>query len=124
MSAAIGVGVPMANLLAVGVLSHGTGKGHLGTLKLVAMNPFLLASMAGLIVSMSGITLPTVPMQTIGKLAGIAVPLALLSLGANMDWRALHRLGGGALAGLGLAEWCTAAGATAAAAAAAMVRLR
>ena len=49
------------------------------------MNPFLLASMAGLIVSMSGITLPTVPMQTIGKLAGIAVPLALLSLGANMS---------------------------------------
>ena len=94
MSAAIGVGVPMANLLAVGVLSHGTGKGHLGTLKLVAMNPFLLASMAGLIVSMSGIVLPSVPMQTIGKLAGIAVPLALLSLGANMDWRALHRLGG------------------------------
>jgi malonate transporter and related proteins len=93
MSVAIGVGVPMANLLAVGALSRGNGLGLGAMLKQVAVNPFLLASMAGISVAIAGLHLPVIPMKSIASLSSIAVPLALISLGASMNWKALYRLG-------------------------------
>ncbi|MEP4034891.1 AEC family transporter [Pseudophaeobacter sp.] len=92
MSVAIGLAVPVANLLAVGALSHGAGVGMKRTLYIIALNPFLLASVAGVLVGLSGWTPPQFPMQTINRLADAAVPLALLSIGATLNWRSVFRM--------------------------------
>jgi predicted permease len=92
MSITIGLAVPIANVFAVTALSHGTDGGWNKTLRAITTNPFLLASLAGVAVAMSDIHLPEAPMHTLDKLSGAAVPLALLSIGATLDWRALLRL--------------------------------
>lgn len=92
MSIAIGLAVPVANLLAVGALSRGTGAGIRRALYMIALNPFLLASLAGVLVGLSGWTPPHTPMQAINRLADAAVPLALLSIGATLNWRSLWQM--------------------------------
>jgi hypothetical protein len=54
MSVAIGLAVPVANLLAVGALSRERGAGLKCALYMIAFNPFLLASVAGVLVGLSG----------------------------------------------------------------------
>lgn len=90
MPVAVGLAVPLANVLAVAALSrgHGLGRGLLS----VAGNPFLLASLGGLAVGLSGWTPPALPLAVLGRLSEAAVPLALLSVGASVDWRAPLRL--------------------------------
>ena len=88
----VGMAVPMANILAVSALSRGNGLGLLKTIKTVAMNPFFLASFSGVLVGISGQTIPAPIMAPIDLLAAAAIPLALLSIGATMDWTALARL--------------------------------
>jgi len=92
MSIAIGLAVPVANILAVSALSRGQGMGLVKTLKLVASNPFLLASLAGLLCSVLAVSLPEPLLLALHKLAQAALPLALLSIGAAMQWQALWRL--------------------------------
>lgn len=94
MSVAIGCAVPLANLLAVAVLSRGNGIGFLGTVKMVALNPFFLASFGGLIFGASGGQLPEIVKVALAKLAGAAVPLALLSIGAAINLRAMLKMTG------------------------------
>ncbi|WP_293574679.1 AEC family transporter [Phaeobacter sp.] len=92
MAVAIGMAVPVANVLAVSALSRG---GHLSfgqTLRKVALNPFLLASVAGVAVGLSGYKLPDPILAPAEMLAQAAIPIALLSIGATMNWRALARL--------------------------------
>lgn len=91
MSVAIGLAVPVANVLAVGALSRGRG-GWKSRLIAIATNPFLLASLAGISVGLSGVALPKVPVQALSRLSEAAVPMALLSIGATMDWKAVLRL--------------------------------
>ena len=88
----VGMAVPMANILAVSALSRGNGLGLFKTIKTVAMNPFFLASFTGVLVGISGQTIPAPVMAPIDLLAAAAIPLALLSIGATMDWTALARL--------------------------------
>ena len=88
---AIGLAVPVANVLAVGALSRGRG-GWKSRLIAIATNPFLLASLAGIFIGLSGIALPKVPVQALSRLSEAAVPMALLSIGAAMDWKAVFRL--------------------------------
>lgn len=88
---AIGLAVPVANVLAVGALSRGRG-GWKARLIAIATNPFLLASLAGIFIGVSGIALPKVPVQALSRLSEAAVPMALLSIGATMDWKAVFRL--------------------------------
>jgi predicted permease len=88
----VGMAVPMANILAVSALSRGNGLGLLKTIKTVAMNPFFLASFTGVMVGISGLSIPAPIMAPIDLLAAAAIPLALLSIGATMDWTALARL--------------------------------
>lgn len=92
MPIVVGMAVPMANILAVSALSRGNGLGLFKTIKTVAMNPFFLASFSGVLVGISGITIPAPIMAPIDLLAAAAIPLALLSIGATMDWTALARL--------------------------------
>lgn len=93
MGVAVGAGVPMANLLAVWALSRGNGLSLRATLLRAATNPFLLASLGGLALGLTGLHAPALLMRLLGRLSDAAIPMALLSMGASLDWRALHRPG-------------------------------
>ncbi|MCA0858177.1 AEC family transporter [Phaeobacter italicus] len=92
MAVAIGMAVPVANVLAVTALSRG-GSLSLGqTLLKIALNPFLIASVAGVAVGLSDYKLPDPILAPAEMLAQAAIPIALLSIGATMNWEALARL--------------------------------
>lgn len=91
-SVAIGLAIPMANIFAVTALSRGTGLHPLAALRKVLLNSFLLASLAGVAVGLSGLTIPAPVMAPVAMLAEAAIPVALISIGATLNWRALGRL--------------------------------
>lgn len=88
----IGMAVPMANVFAVSALSRGGQFGLLGTLRKVALNPFLLASLGGVLVALSGLQIPAPVLAPLEMLSKAAIPVALISIGATMNWQALARL--------------------------------
>ena len=92
MSIAIGLAVPVANILAVSALSRGQEMSWAKTVRQVLLNPFLIASVAGVSLSVLQIELPEPAMQAVTKLAQAAVPVALLSIGASVNWRAIARM--------------------------------
>lgn len=92
MAVAIGMAVPVANVLAVSALSRGGSLGLKQTLTKVLLNPFLLASVAGVLVGLSGYKIPAPLLAPAEMLAHAAIPIALISIGATMNWRALARL--------------------------------
>jgi len=88
----IGLGIPMANIFAVAALSRGEGL-RLGTaLQKVALNPFLLASLSGVAVGVSGLVIPAAVLAPVQMLGAAAIPIALVSIGATMNWRALAKM--------------------------------
>ncbi len=89
---AIGLGIPMVNIFAVLALSRGTGFGVSMALHKVALNPFLLASLAGVVVGVTQIHIPAPVLAPVNMLAQAAIPVALISIGATLSWRALGRL--------------------------------
>ena len=91
MAVVAGLAVPLANIFAVSALSRGVNLGMAATLRRVALNPFLLASVAGVLVGLSGYTIPAPIWAPLHMLAQAPVPIALLSIGATLDWRALAR---------------------------------
>jgi predicted permease len=94
MSIAIGLAVPLANALAVWALSRGQDMSRARILWQVLSNPFLIASVAGVTFSILQIRLPDLLIQALTKLAQAAVPVALLSIGASVTWRALAQMNG------------------------------
>ena len=92
LAVAVGMAIPVANILAVSALSRGQAMGLGATLKKVALNPFLLASVGGVIVGLSGLVIPGPVMAPLEMLSKAAIPIALLSIGATMNWGALARL--------------------------------
>lgn len=92
MAIVAGVAVPVANVFAVSALSRGGALGPLATLRRIALNPFLLASLSGVLVGVSGFSVPVLIMAPLELLAQAAIPVALISVGATLDWRALARL--------------------------------
>lgn len=92
MAVAIGMAVPVVNVLAVSALSRGGSLSLRQTALKVALNPFLLASVAGVAVGLSGYKIPAPVLAPAEMLAHAAIPIALLSIGATMNWRALARL--------------------------------
>ena len=91
-SVCIGLAIPVANIFAVSALSRGTGLSLATAARKVALNPFLLASLAGVAVGLSRITIPAPILAPVTLLAQAAIPIALISIGATLDWRALARL--------------------------------
>lgn len=53
-------------------------------LRLIAKNPMLIASALGVLVSLSGVTVPTLISNPVGVLAGGAVPAILVSFGISL----------------------------------------
>ncbi len=92
MSIAVGLGIPLANILAVGALSRGRAMGAGAMLRQILLNPFLLASAGGITLAILGLRLPGIVMQPVEKLSTAALPIALLSLGAALKWSAVLRL--------------------------------
>ncbi len=92
MAVAIGLAVPVANIFAVSVLSRGGSLGALDGAKKILLNSFLLASVAGVVVGLSGISIPKPVMAPLQMLSAAAIPIALISVGATMNWRALGQL--------------------------------
>ncbi len=91
LAVAVGMAIPLANVFAVTALSRGSGS--LGqTLTRVATNPFLIASVSGVIVGVSGVSIPATILAPLKMLAQAAIPVALISVGATMNWGALARL--------------------------------
>ncbi|WP_323784358.1 AEC family transporter [Thalassovita sp.] len=91
LAVAVGMAIPMANLLAVTALSRGSGNWRQTVFK-VATNPFLLASVSGVIVGVSGLSIPVPVMAPLEMLSRAAIPVALISVGATMNWGALARM--------------------------------
>jgi len=92
LAVTVGMAVPVANLFAVSALSRGNALGLRATVMKVALNPFLLASVSGVIVGVSGWTVPAPVLAPLKMLAQAAIPVALISIGATMNWGALARL--------------------------------
>lgn len=91
LAVAVGMAVPMANAFAVTALSRGSGN-WVSVLVKVLTNPFLVASLGGAVVGLSGITIPALIMAPLELLSEAAIPVALISVGATMSWGALARL--------------------------------
>ncbi|MEQ9693145.1 AEC family transporter [Shimia sp. SDUM112013] len=91
LAVAVGMAIPVANVFAVSALSRGSGS-LVQTLKKVATNPFLIASVSGVIVGLSGISIPAPLLAPLEMIAQAAIPVALISVGATMNWGALAKL--------------------------------
>ncbi len=92
MAVTIGLAVPLANVFAVSALSRGGALGVGATIRRIALNPFLLASLGGVLVGVSGYAVPQLILGPLRLLADAAIPIALMSVGATMRWGALARL--------------------------------
>ena len=92
MAVAVGLAVPLANVLAVGALARGAGLNVGSVVKAVLANPFFLASSAGLLVGATGHAPPETAAVTLDRLANVAIPAALLSIGASLNLSVLWGL--------------------------------
>ena len=84
LAIAVGCAIPLANVYAVAGLARGTGLSPARVAREIATNPFLLASLAGLAVALSGAALPGPAVAFVARLADAALPLVLLSIGAAL----------------------------------------
>ena len=88
----IGFMVPVYNLLAVLVLAlphHGEKRGGRGLWKKAALdvvrNPLILSTVTGVAFSAAGLPIPTSMDRALELVARMALPVALLTVGASMD---------------------------------------
>lgn len=84
---AVAVMVPLANLLCVVVFMRNNGQSaNIATLaRQLAMNPLILACIAGIAVQAAGLPLPKVATTTVDLVGKAALPLGLLAVGASLD---------------------------------------
>jgi predicted permease len=93
MGVLLGVNVPLVNVLAVTALARSTAGGAAGdgVLRAIARNPLILATVAGLVGNLAGLTLPSPVDATLSRIAAAAVPLGLLAVGAALRVGGLPR---------------------------------
>ena len=91
LAVAVGMAIPVANMFAVLALSKGAGNWKAMLVKIVT-NPFLIASLAGVAVGLTGLKIHSVLMAPLEMLSQAAIPVALISVGATMNWGALAKL--------------------------------
>jgi malate permease and related proteins len=81
----------LQNLLAIFILQYYSDntaiKGHAGLVFMKILgNPVILSSLAGILVSLLGIPIPKAMDQTLEIIGGLALPLALLIIGASLSF--------------------------------------
>jgi len=90
-SMAVAPMIPVFNIMSVIVMRDTGGAGRrdlmVTVLKKIATNPQVLSCLAGLAVSFAGLRLPVALSRSLGSLGGMALPLALLSIGAGLSMR-------------------------------------
>lgn len=96
MGVLLGVSVPLVNVLAVTALARSTAVGPdggpgAGVARAVVRNPLIIATVLGLAGNVAGLTLPEPVDATLARIAGAAVPLGLLAVGAALRLRGLER---------------------------------
>ena len=92
MSIAVGLAIPVANVLAVAGLSRGNSMSLGYTVKQILLNPFFLASVAGLGCSIASISPPDLVLAPVERLSQAALPIAMVSIGAALRFEALAKL--------------------------------
>lgn len=109
MGALCGAMVPLANLLAVGLMAR-RGQGRVW--RELSRNPLVLATLAGLIFNLLGWALPVPVGQFLQRLADASIALGLLAVGAALrvgqsqgPWPGSAGLVGIKLLGLPLVAW-------------------
>lgn len=80
----VGLAIPLANLYAVLAMTSGQSLSRRAQLGEIALNPFLLASLVGVLVGLIGKPVPVLVAGFVGNLADAAIPVVLLSLGAAL----------------------------------------
>jgi len=88
--------VPLYNISCVIILAHGAGgagnRPSPGAMaRKVMCNPLLIACLLGLLLALTGIGLPETLVRTLRPLGQMALPLALLSIGASFTRGGLRR---------------------------------
>lgn len=85
--------IPVYNILCVIILSYGSGEGNAlsASMKKIASNPLVIACVLGILVSLAGVRLPGILERALNPLASIALPLALLSIGASFSGRLVFK---------------------------------
>lgn len=80
--------VPLFNVLAVVVLEmfRGGKADPWQIIKKILTNPLIIGSLAGLIILITGIRIPSILQKPIDDLSKVATPLALFLLGASIDF--------------------------------------
>ncbi len=91
-SLAVAIGIPLVNLIAVVLLTtYGSAPpSWRQTLRQIILNPIILGCLAGVLVSLSPIKLPSPVADTFRLLGQASLPLALLSVGASLDFSLLR----------------------------------
>lgn len=72
------------SLIFLDVQTQRVSAGVLGVLKGIATNPLILASIAGVIVATTGVSIPETVMNPIGILAGASIPAMLMAFGISL----------------------------------------
>ena len=83
----IAVCVPLANLFAVYALARHAQR---GLLKELAANPLIIATVAGLVTNLLGLTLPALAQGFLARLGGASLALGLLCIGAGLTLAAVR----------------------------------
>ncbi len=85
----LAVCIPVSNIITVVIMVHYCGDGRINwgkILKNIALHPLIIATLAGLLVQQSGVSLGIV-MKTVALLAPASLPIGLLCVGAAIDLR-------------------------------------
>jgi predicted permease len=86
--------VPLYNVMAVIALTVCSARRERVTLRAtvrqILINPLILACVAGLVVTFSGLRLPTAALRTLTVVGQIALPLALLAIGSSLTFERLR----------------------------------
>ncbi len=92
-SVLVAIIIPIFNFVAVITLEvFRSGKPNFRKIvRGIVTNPLIIASLLGLLVSMTGIRFPSVIEKTVSSVASIATPLALIVLGASLHFSTVGR---------------------------------
>jgi len=80
--------VPLCNLGAVWSLARHGGQ---NTLRELAHNPLIIATVAGLVANLAGLRLPDTAATVLGRIGAAALPLGLMAVGAGLELGGLQK---------------------------------
>ena len=88
ISVLIGICVPLFNMAAVWPMAR---HGKLGFMGELVRNPFIIATVTGLMANLLGFRFPDWLSPTVSRIGGASIPLGLMAAGAGMQFATLAR---------------------------------